>query len=84
MDIIKNVTMVSFVGLFVVSIVGTTEFEYVAREMTGNGYPKNEVNDISTLVLACNNMNKDESIQYVDMYGIYINERMEYWEVLDD
>ena len=76
--------MVSFVGLFVVSIIGTTEFEYVAREMTGDKYPSNEVNDISTLVLACNNMNDNKDIQYVDMYGIYINERMEYWEVLDD
>ena len=76
--------MVSFIGLFVVSIVGTAEFEYIAREMQGNDYPINEAHDISTLVLACNNMNEDKSIQYVDMYGIYINDRMEYWEVLDD
>ena len=76
--------MKDFIVLFVVINPTDMKIEYMSREMAGPIYPNNELADILELVLAANAIEEDKTIFYVDVYGVYIDERLEYWEVFND
>lgn len=72
--------MVEFVCMFVVQDMSDMTIKYTPKEMEGVYYPTNCAEDINILVNIANNDEHNENIKYIDVFGIYKDDDMIYWE----
>lgn len=71
--------LIHYVGLFVIYDLQTSKVGYISRDMYSDAVPLNTPENIRNLVHVCN-QDKPDHINYIDMYGIIVDEVTELWE----
>lgn len=74
--------MIEFECMFVCIDKDEDDFVYVSENVKSDVYPENNTYDIMRLVNYANKNNR-KGIEYIDVYAISINKRIEYWEVIE-